>query len=126
MLPRSEVGISRSDIKAEYLRTQTDGAAFRFGINADGISPEEAARRSRSALDVVDAFLEGVLDGIEDPMPDWDGIGAFDEWSCEGPEMAFKYSGLGGDWNAMMVIIRDRYLATCFRQEFCRELPPSD
>ena len=118
---------SKSDVEAEFVETSSDGAVFRFrAVRSGANSAADARDAGRSALNTVEAFLERVLDGVEEPISNWDGIGAFDEWPCEGPEMPFKYSGLGGDWNEMTVIIRDRYLATCFRQEFCRELPSSD
>lgn len=120
MLPRSDVSISRSDIDAEYIETRQDGAVFEFRVNTSGVDPEEAARRGRNALDVVDTFCNRVLNEDEEPVIDWDGVGAFKDWPCEGESMIVKYSGLGGDGSQMAVIISHRYLATCFVNVFCR------
>jgi hypothetical protein len=113
--------LSRSDVVAEYIETRSDGAVFRFFADPSlAIAPEEVREISRGALDVVDIFCNRVIDGIEKPIVNWDGSGNFEEWPCEGEFMIHKYSGLGGDWNNMAVIISDRYLATCFREVFCR------
>lgn len=114
--------ISRSDVAAEYVETRSDGAVFSFRADTSRAkTPEEVRDIGRGALDVVDIFCNRVLDGIEKPPVDWDGVGSFADWPCEDGLMIYKYSGLGGDGSEMKVIISDRYLATCFRRVFCRE-----
>ncbi|GGD86879.1 hypothetical protein GCM10011515_02950 [Tsuneonella deserti] len=113
--------LSRSDVEAQFIGTRTEGAVFRFRACVSGAATPEVVREaSRGALDVVEIFCSSVLDGIDKPLIDWDGVGSFADWPCDEEAMIYKYSGLGSDWNNMTVIISDRYLATCFREVFCR------
>ena len=113
--------VSRSDVTAKYIETRSDGAVFSFRADTTtATTPEEVREISRGALDLVDIFCNRVLDGIEKPVTDWDGVGVFADWPCGDEPMIYKYSGLGGDWSQMAVIISCRYLATCFSRAFCR------
>ena len=114
--------VSGSEVAAEYLETRSDGAIFSFRADTSGATSLEKVREiSRGALDIVDNFCNRVLDGIEKPVADTAGLWPFANWPCDDEPMLYKYKGLGEDSNEMRVIIADRYLATCFREVFCRE-----
>lgn len=121
MLPRSKVPISRADIAVELIEVRKDGAVFKFGVDTSGVDPDEAKRRSLSALDVVDAFCQRVLDENQPPLMEWDGIGSFEEWPVD--ELMLYRFRVSDDWSERTVIFGDRYLASCFLQEFCRSQP---
>jgi hypothetical protein len=112
--------ISRSDVAAEYVETGSDGAVFSFRADTStATTPEEVREISRAALNLVDIFCNRVLDGLERPLVERDGIGPLADCPYEDELMIYRYD-IAQDWSQLRVIIADRYLAAAFDQVFVR------